>query len=261
MITAVKAEFRKLFTVRSTYVISLLFLALGAFLAFYGYGVQSSNGLANNPAARLFVQGSLNMIANVLALAAALIGLLLLAHEYRYNTIIYTLTATNSRSKVLAAKIIAILAYVFVYSVISTAILLAMVFAGVAVSGHAMPTQDINYLTFFAKSVFFCEAFAMAGLLFITLIRNQIGAIAALLILPNTIEGLLSLLLKSKAAYLPFTALQQVVQAAMLPGQAPAHPDPNAITISPAKGAVIFLCWLVLGWIVAWILFLRRDAN
>lgn len=261
MIATIRAEFRKLFTVRSTYIISLLFLALGAFIAFYGYGIQSSKGLETNPANMLFVQGSLGMIANILSVAAALIGLLLLAHEYRYNTIIYTLTASNSRSKVLAAKIIAILAYVFVYSVVSTAILLAMVFAGTAAAGHAMPVQDINYLTFFAKSVFFCEAFAMAGLLFVTLIRNQIGAIAALLILPNTIEGLLSLLLKRNAAYLPFTSLQQVVQAATLPGHAAAHPDPNAVIISAPKGALIFLCWLVAGWIIAWVLFLRRDAN
>jgi ABC-type transport system involved in multi-copper enzyme maturation permease subunit len=264
MIPAIRAEFRKLFTVRSTYVISLLFLALGAFFAFYGYGMQSSQHLndSSNPVSGLFVQGSLTMIGNILSVAAALIGLLLLAHEYRYNTIIYTLTSNNSRNKVLTAKILAILAYVFVYSIVSTAILLAMVFAGVAAAGHVMPVQDINYLTFFAKSVFFCEAFALAGLLFIALIRNQIGAIAALLILPNTIEGLLSLLLKSNVAYLPFTALQQVVQPATLAGAVAANPNhPDVISISPARGAVIFLCWLVVGWIIAWILFLRRDAN
>jgi hypothetical protein len=32
-------------------------------------------------------------------------------------------------------------------------------------------------------------------------------------------------------------------------------------TITPFHAALVFLTYLVVGWIVAWVLFLRRDAN
>lgn len=270
MTAALRAEFRKLLSVRSTYVISLIFLLLCVFFAFYVHGYKDSsavNLMGQSPmeraAASLFVEGAITQIASVLAVAAALIALLLLAHEYRYNTIVYTLTATNRRSKVLAAKIIAVLSYVLVYAVVGTAIALAMVWAGAAAAGHPLPHQDLNYPVFFAKIVFYCEAYALAGLLFITLIRNQVGAIAALLILPNTVEGLLTLLLKHNAVYLPFTALSQVVQSPTIKGAVAVHPARDALSgsLPPATGAWVFGVYLVFFWIIAWVLFLKRDAN
>ncbi len=263
MMPTLKSEFRKLLTVRSTYILLLGFLLLGAFISFYVHGYkQAGTPQLTGPAKGLFLASSIEQIPNVLSVASALMALLLLAHEYRYNTIVYTLTASNSRSKVLLSKIIAIFCLVFVYTVVSTAILLALVVAGLAVAGHSLPPQDINYFTFFTKTVFFTESFAMAGLLFITLIRNQIGAIAALLILPNTIEGLLSLLLKNNSVYMPFMALQQVIQQPVLAGAKPAHPDSNNLgSLTPVHGALVYLAYLAVGWAVAWYLFLRRDAT
>lgn len=263
MMATLKAELRKLLTVRSTYVLSIIFLLLGAFFTFYGHGFKDSAVLSDPrtaAGASLFVASSITQLANVLSVSCALVALLLLSHEYRYGTIVYTLTASNSRSKVLASKIIAVLCYGLVYSVISTAILLPLVWLGTAAAGHSLPLQDINLLVFFAKTVFFCEAFALAGLLFVTLIRNQIGAIAALLILPNTVEGLLSLVLKNNSVYLPFTALQQVVQPPVLVGAVPVRPETVGVLSAP-KGALVFVGYMVVFWIIAWILFLRRDAS
>jgi hypothetical protein len=155
----------------------------------------------------------------------------------------------------LTAKITAIFCLVFVYSLLASAISLALVWAGSAAAGNSLPPQDINFLTFFAKSIFFCEAFALSGLLFIALIRNQVGAIAALLILPNTVEGLLSLLLKDNSVYMPFMALQKVVDS---PGSGGSSPLGD---LSAPRGALVFLCYLVVAWVVTWILFLRRDAS
>ncbi len=268
MISTIKSEFKKLLSVRSTYILMFSFLMLGVFISFYVHGYKDS-GLANitghspqdKAGAALFVASTIGSIPNILSVAAALIALLLLAHEYRYNTIVYTLTASNSRSKVLISKIIAIFCLVFVYTAISTAILLGLVFAGVAAAGHSLPHQDINYLVFFAKTIFFTECFAMSGLLFIALIRNQIGAIAALLILPNTIEGLLSLLLKTNSVYMPFMALQQVIQPPVITNAVAARPDNPLGTLSAVRGAEVFLVYLIVGWAVTWYLFLKRDAQ
>ncbi|MGA3150074.1 MAG: ABC transporter permease subunit [Candidatus Saccharimonadales bacterium] len=259
-----KAEFRKLLTVRSTYVISLVFLLLAGFLAFYVQGFKNSADLnLTNGTARFFVAGTITQIADTLAVAGALIALLLLAHEYRYNTIVYTLTTSNSRSKVMASKIVAILVYVFIFALAAAAIVLGLIWAGVAASGHSIPHQDISYLTYLAKTIFLCEADAMAGLLFISLIRNQVGAIAALFIIPNTVEGLLSLLLKHNSIYMPFTALQQVIQPPVVNGIAASHRTRDMTTgyLSAPRGALVFLAYLIVGWIITWYLFLRRDAT
>ncbi|HET9722084.1 MAG TPA: ABC transporter permease subunit [Candidatus Saccharimonadales bacterium] len=270
---ALKAEFKKLLTVRSTYILMLIFLLLSAFFSFYVHGFRDSQAQSlmlsgqspkDAAGAALFVSSSITQIANVVALAGGLIALLLLAHEYRYNTIIYTLAASNRRSKVLAAKIISVLCLVFVYTVIAGALSLALVWAGAAAAGHSLPAQNISFITFFAKLVFYSEAYSMAGLLFITLIRNQVGAIAALLILPNTVEGLLTLLLKKNSVYMPFTALSQVIQGPTIQGATPAHPargDSTIGSLTPGKGALVYLCYLVGVWIIAWYLFLRRDAT
>jgi ABC-2 type transport system permease protein len=250
MIHTIKAEFRKLFSVRSTYIVSVLFLGLAGFIAFY---VQGYRGELTIDSHYLFntLQGS----ANTLALAGALIALLLLSHEYRYSTIIYTFTASNSRSKVLISKMLTILSFVFVYSLISSAIVLGLAALGTVAGGHTMPHQDINYFIYLAKSIFICEGYGLVGLLLVALIRNQVGAIAVLFIVPNTLESLLSLLLKHNSVYMPFTALSQVVQTT------PTMSNGSVGHLSPPHGALVFSAYLIFGWIIAWILFLRRDAN
>jgi ABC-type transport system involved in multi-copper enzyme maturation permease subunit len=262
MMPSLKTEIKKLLTVRSTYFLMLGFLLLGAFFTFYVHGFRADGEAGSLSSDPLFVAGSITQIATVLSLGSVFVALLLLGNEYRYNTIVYTLTAINSRNKVLASKILASVGLVFIYSVVSTAILLPLVWAGAAAAGHSLPHQDINLLAFFAKVVFYCEAFSLVGLLFITLMRNQIGAIVTLLVVPNTVESILTLLLKKNAVYLPFTALQQVIQPQTLQGAtAHASGDLLAGSLSPVKGALVFLAYLVAAWIVAWYLFLKRDAS
>ncbi len=267
MIPQLKSEFKKLLTVRSTYILSLAFLLLLSFLAFYVQGFKNVPTETLSPLdhakASLFLAGTITQVANVVSVAGGLIGLLLLTHEYRYNTIVYTLSASNSRSKVLASKIIAVLVYVAIFSTLASLIALGLMRLGVAASGHTLINQDINYLTYVAKAVFLSEGFAMGGLLFAALIRNQVGAIAALFIVPNPVEGILSLLLKHNSVYLPFTALQQVVQPPVINGLlvAETRRGDSAGFLTAPKGALVFLAYLVVGWIIAWYLFLRRDAS
>lgn len=263
MIPALKSEFKKLTSVRSTYgwcIVALVFLIIGAF---YADGFKdSANILAGPDKGTLFIAGTLAHLPNVIALFGGLIAILLITHEYRYNTIIYTLTASNSRTKVVFSKILTVIGFTFVYSILFTAISVGFIYAGAAAAHHVIPHQDINYLAFFGKTLFFVEGYALAALLFGTIIRNQVGAIAALLILPGTLESLLALVLKKNSVYLPFTALSQVTQPPTLKGAVPAHPAHDLVTgyLSPVKGAVVFSCYLVGVWIIGWYLFLKRDA-
>ena len=85
------------------------------------------------------------------------------------------------------------------------------------------------------------------GLLLAALIRNQIGAIMAMFIIPLIAESLLLPVLHDKTDYLPFHSLITVTQ-----------PDSY---MSAGRAALVFLTYIVVGWIVGVTLFLKRDAN
>lgn len=259
MIPALKSEYRKLLTVRSSYVIAGIAMALMAFVSLYIEGYK--NGPLNivGAGAPVFLAHSIVQHANVLSLFGALVALLLLTHEYRYNTIMYSLTAANHRSKVLAAKAVAALTYTFVLSLVGTAFGFLCMLLGLHLSGHALPAQTVDYVDYFRRLLFFCEGYTMAALFLAVVLRNQVAAIAVFFIVPNTVESLLSLLLKDKTVYLPFSALGQVIQPPALNGVT--HEASLLGSLTPGQGALVFLAYLVAAWIVAWVLFLRRDAN
>lgn len=258
MMPTLKAEFRKLLSVRSTYLLALVALIFVGIATFYGTGYKR---VLTDPFQNLVLAGSITQVASFTGVFAAIVALLLLAHEYRYNTMVYTLTASNSRSKVMAAKIITVLAYGTALALLLGVIGLLLVKSGAAASGHSLPHQDINYLTYLFKCVVYSAGTSMVGLLFVALIRNQIGALVALLIFPGTINGLLSLILKKNTVYTPFAALDQVVNPPVVHGIAATHADTSSFgSLSAPKGFLVFFIWLVVGWAVAWYLFLRRDA-
>lgn len=253
MIASLRAEFRKLLTVRSTYVILGIALLAMLFFAFYINGFRAEPKLLLNP--KHLAQESTQAM-NALAFFFSLVGLLLLAHEYRYNTIMYTLTASNSRSRTLFAKVIAVSCFALLASLLTAILAPALAWLGVQLAGHQLAPQIIPLGDTLWRCLFFGWGYAMIALLLITLMRNQIGAIVTLFMVPITAEPLLSLLLKTKTVYLPFMSLSQVLA---IPGVDAAPQGSGSLT--PLHGAMVFSLYLVVGWIVAWVLFLRRDAN
>ncbi len=253
-----KSEFRKIFTIRSTYIVSLVALAFIVLTCFYVIGYKDSE---MNEVHKWLLAGAITQISNIISVFGAIIGLLVMSHEYRYNLVVYTMTASNSRSKILISKILSLLVFIFFFSVILGAIALGLIYLGAVVAGHTPVHQEISYLTFFGKLVLYCELWAMVGLLFITLIRHQMGAFVVLFIVPNIVNGIFAQLLKHNAVYLPFNAINEIIKA---PELIPKNGVPTPAefgSLTPPRAALLFGSYLLLGWAVAWILFLRRDAN
>lgn len=248
MIRQIKSEFQKLLTVRSTYFILLGCLAITILFAFYiqGYNlkfdVTSSTKLA----------GGVTSAVAALALFISLVGALMVTHEYRYNTIMYTLTSANSRFKVLIAKFIVISLFSIAATMLFAALSPILAYLGVHLRGLAMVPQSIPYLDLLWRSALYGWGFSMLGLIFAFIIRNQVGTLVALIALPGPLEALLGLLLKENAAYLPFTALSNVINNA---------PGMSMVPMSASKAAGIALAYIVVGWIIAALLFKKRDAN
>ena len=92
MFASLKAELRKLLTVRSTYIITALAFALVTFYAFYIEGFKADAARLHNPG---LLASEVTGAVMTVAIFGALIGVLLMAHEYRYSTIVYTLTSLS----------------------------------------------------------------------------------------------------------------------------------------------------------------------
>jgi ABC-2 type transport system permease protein len=243
---ALKSEFRKLLTVRSTYIVVGLALALLAFIGFYAEGIRLPAEALHDP---FQLSGDITGAVQAMAGFGAIVAILLLSHEYRYNTITYTLTASNSRSKVLLAKIVVISVFAVLFTLVVAAFSPLMSYLGVHAHGQSLVPQHIYYHDLWWRVLLYGWGYAMLGLLLTALIRNQVGAIAALFLIPGVVEQLLTLLLKDNAVYLPFSSLMSVLN----------HTERGAISYGHA--ALTFMAYMVVGWAITWVLFLRRDAS
>jgi ABC-2 type transport system permease protein len=252
MLNSLKSEFRKLLSVRSTYFITVILTVLVIFVAFYLEGWRANSGQLHDPTQLAGdVTGALGT-----TVFGAIVAILLVTHEYRYNTIMYTLTNSNSRSKVLLSKFIAISVYAVFLTILVGVLSPVMSYLGIHLHGHTLVPQTLHYGSLAWRSLFYGWGYGMAGLLLALLTRSQVASIVALFVIPGVVEQLLShLLFKHNSVYLPFTALSQVLSGPS------SGPDPTSSAFSSAHAALIYGAYLVVGGITAWVLFLRRDAN
>jgi len=239
---AIKAEFRKIFTVRSTYVVAAIAIAIVAFFTFYVEGFKST-GPYNNPG---MLAGEATSAVTAVGGIIAIVGVLLFTHEYRYNTIMYTLISTRRRSNIVIAKIVAVSAFALFLGLIISLLAPLLTALALQLRGVDLVHQVFSPLDLLWRCLFTAWGFSMIALMFSMLLRHQVASIVALFILPSTVEPLLGTLLKNNASYLPYNALVAVL---------------SEQRISHVAGAVTVLVWLTVGFIAAWQLLLRRDAN
>lgn len=239
MIPSIRSELRKLFTVRSTYIISALAILLSGIAAFYVGGFEAAGA---NPR---WLVAVVNQTYATVGIFVAIVAILLMSHEYRHNTIAYTLAYSNSRTKVLLAKIVAVCAFALGLT-IAAAALSALAYAiGVEGSSAAMLTTPEIFWSDLWRPAFYVLSYALVGLAIAALVKHVVGAIAALFVIPM-VEQFLIFWLKDNIKFLPFVALEHVHSGSLL---------------SPGHAAMLFGIYLAAVWVVAWLLFLRRDAN
>lgn len=240
-----RAELRKIFTVRSTYVIFLIMLALPvALVCFWIFGYKDVEH-ANLTAKALI--NALRVEVNVLGVLLGFVALLSVGHEYRYNTILYAITINNRRSKVFLSKLLAVLLTGLVAGAVAFVLGIVAFQLGQQLNQTAMVAQSMPDLDLIWRSTAVIAGSILLAYVIAMLVRSQIFAIALYLLLPSTVEGLLSLLLKDNVKYLPFTALNNIVS-----GSGP---------MSPVAALGVVGAYVAGFGLLAWVLFLRRDAN
>ena len=141
MAPILKSEIRKLLTIRSTYVITGLAVLLAAGVNFYMAAFKTTDPIAGDALQKGVVMGTLNGVS----IFVAIVALLLVTHEYRYNTIYYSLTSARSRTQVLLAKIAVFTLYALKFTVLISLVSVAAMLIGLKVGGHHLPAQQIDW--------------------------------------------------------------------------------------------------------------------
>jgi len=247
MLAALRSEFRKLLSVRSTYFIVGASLLIVAFFAGFIEGVRNNPASLQRP--DLLMSESTNAIVFV-GLILAFAGLLLVGHEYRYSTIMYTLTSSNRRYKTLVAKLLVVSTFAIVTSLIVTFFSPLCTIIGAHLQGNTVGPQVFNYWSVVWRCVFCGWGYAVYAFLLITILRNQVGAIVTFLLIPLIGENILGQLLKNNMKYLPFNAVQSV-----------ASPTGLGNHTTSGHEAIVVLVYVAIGLAISAILFVRRDAN
>lgn len=249
MLAVLKSEFRKLLTIRSTYLVTLGVLGLAAFLDFVA--AQQQGSIIASPA--YMHDTAIYLGINLFATFAAVIAILHVAHEYRYNTITYTLTTANRRMKVFLSKTLVVMTYSLV---IGALVMLVSYWAakwGFAVKHVSVVPQHLAMWPLVWQSGAYILGNALIGMLLALLIRSLVGAIVAFFFLP-VVEQLLMLLMHDNVKYLPFNTLSQFGVTA---GAGPGVKTP----LSPLHALGLFAVYLVVLYVVTSVLFVKRDAN
>lgn len=247
MIATLKSEFRKLFTVRSTYAIFIISLALVALFAGFGDGYKAIQASLQDPGK--LMGESYDAIVFV-GLILAFAGLLLVGHEYRYNTVMYTLTASNRRVKVLAAKFLTVSSFAVVCGIIMGLFSPLATIIGAHLHGYHIAPQHFDYWTVIWRCAFVGWGYAMYAFILTFIMRNQIGSIVTFLLIPLIGESIIGHIFTKSNNYMPFTMLQSVAQ-----------PQGLGNHTSTLHATVVALTYIVVGLVVGTALFVRRDAN
>ncbi len=272
MRSALAYEWMRLRTIRSTYWLiglALTFqLIMTLLLAWVLAASDSFDGGDEGFDTLATIGASTGLAPLFIAYILGLLGVFSMGHEYRHGMIRATLTAIPSRTHVFAAKLIssACIAALAALGCIVIALF------GLVVFGLDLPTSK-GLLNMAAGTVIFTVLFALCGLAFAALTRNQTAAVALLMLVPTLAEQIIRaivLLIKARSdeptgtggivwilKYLPFDAGGQMYTRASLDDLFEVF---GVVPFGPVGGGAVFGIFTAALLTGAYALFLRRDA-
>ena len=260
MRAAVRAELRKLRTTKMWLGLTLGGVALVAFyvivIAFTAGSARAGNALRDlgDPASVRTVYGVPFEIGYVMPLV---MGIIVICGEFRHRTITPTFLSSPRRGRVLVAKALVTgmvgLAMGLVFTVVTAALGAALI------AGRGYPTRltSDGVPRMLALMVVGLGVWAIFGLGFGALLKNQVAAIVAAIALVSLVDSLLGLALRwahlgAAAKMLPLTASQAIVQPSGV----------KAADLLPWwAGALVLLGWGIATAALGGLFTMRRDVT
>lgn len=286
MIQALRYEWRRIITLRSTWWLSGLSVLVGVGFTFFMAMVlrlsadSGIHGELEGDAARWYLDAAMTQFSNIdpmfylLAYVVAIIGILAWGHEYRHGMIRATLTAVPQRWAVWTAKYLVLAGWVTVTVVLTCVCSLVVAllwFSGLDVE------YDVGYLVVaIFKRVVYAVLLTWLVMSVTVLIRHQTFALVLLYLWPLGIENMLRLVLGiatavtgdegafEKSRFLPFNAGGRIMQNWSTSSEDGWRIQDNLDVfgdpLSPWGGFIVFggLTFALMG--LSLFLFQKRDA-
>ena len=257
LLRAVRAEWLKIRTLRSTWITSLLAIAL---TVLFGAGIAV--GYAHAPgkeAAAAHVIGAGSTFGQI---AVAVLGALVVTGEYSSGRIRSSLAAVPHRGRLLVAKALVIAVWSFLTGV--AAMLLTWAISAPMMDGHALPLTDTHYLGYFWGVGLSYAAFALMAMGLGHLLRSTAGAVTVVMTLLFVIDIPLQLMSRQWDWAVTLQGLEPAtvalaVQDPFALRQMWGYPGTVAF-LEQWQAVLVFGAWFLLPVIAGWIVFTRRDA-
>jgi ABC-2 type transport system permease protein len=269
LVSATRAEFAKLFTVRLWWILALVMFAYVGLAAGVLAGVFSGLQNMTGPNAPPIDLSGVHLIAYSAASSIGfvfpvLLGALSATSEFRHQTLTPTFLANPRRSRVLLAKVVSAAVVGALYGVVALAASIGAGAVVLAATGGDPAFDDGDTWVLSARVILAMALWAVIGVALGTLVRNQAAALVIVLGFTQVVEPIL----RSVAFVWEWTA--QVGR--FLPGAASdALVGWSVFTLNagPAQTATLewwqgglVLCGIalvagVLGYLVTW----RRDVT
>lgn len=243
----VRAEWLKLRSLRSTWVIVALGLAAAVGVAIAN-GVEFGEGPEGTSMAERIETAT--GAAGTLSLFILIIGTLSFTTEFRYGTISSTLVDAPLRNHVMAAKVVTYGVFALAVGAVITGVSAAAALVILEARDYSVPLVRYDLLRPLLGGVLYLGICAVIGIAVGALVRQAAIAVAVVIAWPLVVESTLGALLPDSAAkFMPFDA------GARLFSTSPASPDLLEVWV----GGAVFTTWAVLLLASAVTVFSRRD--
>jgi ABC-2 type transport system permease protein len=263
MIDALRFEWTRIRTLRSTYWLIGLAVLLSAVVALIiAVATRNDPDRLNVVTVGNILTGGGSFALPFIPIFVAIIGVFATGHEYRHGTIQPTLTAIPQRSTLLTAKIVLVALAAIFAVMLSVAInyVIGLLFWGEAPSIGADPLNQA-----LPGYVVYAVLYTVLGLALGLLFRGVPTALVILLVFPLVVEILIVSLSNVPALdwlvpvvrFLPFTA-GGLMLAMETPDFGPGAPDYDFFSRWASGGIFAIFVALILG--LAWVLFQKKDA-
>jgi ABC-type transport system involved in multi-copper enzyme maturation permease subunit len=175
------------------------------------------------------------------------LGIIISAGEYRTQTATDTFLTTPRRSRVVAAKLAIGAVLGVALGALGAAVGLPVAYVWFEAEGAAFPSGDPELWLTLGGVVLYASLFAILGVAFGSLVRNQVVAIVSALIFVLLLEQLLTQAGASIAEWLPGNAGAALVRT---PGD----------FLDPGAGAALLLAYALAIALAGIVVVARRDA-
>jgi ABC-2 type transport system permease protein len=239
-------EQRRISTIRSTWVILAVTVALAGGLAALTAALSNIDSETGQRGAPATMDTVLSSVSNPIVLVPiSVLAAMAFGGEYRFGLIRQTLTAFPRRTSVFLAKLWVSVLWMAAFLLLAAVVVLAVSF--LFKSNLVFEPFTATNLAVIGRSILFGIGYSLFAFALVVMTRNQALSIVIVILWALLVETIITGFLGSRYEWLP-KVLPMTSGSGFVGGE------------DVLRNGMVFGAWLLVFLLVAWVLLLRRDA-